>query len=340
MTTLLGQISAAYAGTGGAYDVVMLVISISIIAAGIAYGLGRAFRFRPMLNFGKEELFQQLVNIALVALLAGFVSTVNFALEENIPETAGIYETGNRAIDYSLNLIDAELLLSTGMFAAVTAATLLLGALVTIEIGICIPFTEICISGPLFVPLMPIYQIVQAYVPAIAIFIFLLSIQKALLLFFEASAFKLLLPLGVVLRSFKVTRGMGAMFIAVAVGFYIIYPLLFYLNIAMLSAPLQQGTNDASNAMGALESVAGGQGEYGFDDIISRQDEIESAFSGENSITGSAGRMKDILVNFFLIFMIQTVLLPLASLALTIIVMLELKEALTVDAGISALRMV
>ena len=51
--------------------------------------------------------------------------------------------------------------------------------------------------------------------------------QIAVLNFIETSMFTLFLPVGLILRSFPPTRGAGAVMVAVAIGFYVVYPLIF-----------------------------------------------------------------------------------------------------------------
>jgi hypothetical protein len=48
----------------------------------------------------------------------------------------------------------------------------------------------------------------------------------------ETSMFTVYLPIGIILRIFPWTRGAGAVLIALAIGLYIVYPLLFVIIIA------------------------------------------------------------------------------------------------------------
>ncbi|MEM3408025.1 MAG: hypothetical protein QW054_00265 [Candidatus Micrarchaeia archaeon] len=53
--------------------------------------------------------------------------------------------------------------------------------------------------------------------------------QIAVLKFIETSMFTVFLPIGLILRAFPPTRGAGAVLVAIAIGFYLIYPLTFTL---------------------------------------------------------------------------------------------------------------
>jgi hypothetical protein len=59
--------------------------------------------------------------------------------------------------------------------------------------------------------------------------IIFLYAQIAVLKFFETSMFTVFLPIGLILRSFPPTRGAGAVLVAIAIGFYLVYPLTFTL---------------------------------------------------------------------------------------------------------------
>jgi len=59
--------------------------------------------------------------------------------------------------------------------------------------------------------------------------IIFLYAQIAVLKFFETSMFTVFLPIGLILRSFPPTRGAGAVLVAIAIGFYFVYPLTFTL---------------------------------------------------------------------------------------------------------------
>jgi len=59
--------------------------------------------------------------------------------------------------------------------------------------------------------------------------------QIAIMKFVETSMFTIFLPIGIILRAFPPTRGAGAVMIALAIGFYIVYPFTYTMLVA--SAP-------------------------------------------------------------------------------------------------------
>ncbi len=56
-----------------------------------------------------------------------------------------------------------------------------------------------------------------------------LNAQSYLLLYIKANMIHIFLPMGILLRSFKFTRGVGALFMSLAIGLYFIFPVVFTL---------------------------------------------------------------------------------------------------------------
>ncbi|MFH1393439.1 MAG: hypothetical protein ABII71_02550 [Candidatus Micrarchaeota archaeon] len=56
-----------------------------------------------------------------------------------------------------------------------------------------------------------------------------LNAQAFLILYIKHNMLTVFLPVGILLRSFHVTRGAGALFIATAIGFYFVFPIMFLL---------------------------------------------------------------------------------------------------------------
>ena len=60
---------------------------------------------------------------------------------------------------------------------------------------------------------------------SITYMLFTLYLQKHFVLFLQSVMLTVFLPAGIVLRAFPSTRGIGSAFIALSIGFYIIYPM-------------------------------------------------------------------------------------------------------------------
>lgn len=76
-------------------------------------------------------------------------------------------------------------------------------------------------------------------------------VQKHLLLFVQQTMLTLFLPLGILLRTFPFTRGAGNMFIALAIGFYVVYPTAYAMTL-VISMPL----NSLETACGIAKTTS------------------------------------------------------------------------------------
>jgi len=74
-------------------------------------------------------------------------------------------------------------------------------------------------------------------------------VQIFILCAFDALGLTILLPLGVVLRSVPFCRGIGTAFIAITIGFYLIYPLVLLFNEKIVLTLMQNDENWWANAI-------------------------------------------------------------------------------------------
>jgi hypothetical protein len=79
----------------------------------------------------------------------------------------------------------------------------------------------------------------RTLVGTITFLLYTASVQKHLLFFAQQVALAIFLPLGIVLRTFPLTRGAGNLFIALSIGAYFIFPLS-YSMVMILAAPAAQ----------------------------------------------------------------------------------------------------
>ncbi|VVB65464.1 Uncharacterised protein [Candidatus Gugararchaeum adminiculabundum] len=78
-----------------------------------------------------------------------------------------------------------------------------------------------------------------------------------LLWFCEHTMFVFFLPLGIVLRTFPLTRGVGAFLMALAIGMFLILPLTFSLQIVLYTRGLPQTASSTSSVTGcAIQPVS------------------------------------------------------------------------------------
>ncbi len=251
--------------SGEPFTIATYIITIFVILAGFAIGLGRSFGIRKLEEWGRNEIFQQLINAAFIAGLSAVVLFMGIIITDLTLESVGDpssserfsrYEeySSNEAMDYSINYYDQinrDLSKMAGLFMILYGVA---APLSTLNIGASFVVTGSITPLNGLVPLLDIMAIV---ILVTTIFIFFTFALKALLLFVNGAAFNVLLPLGLILRSAYITRKVGGAIIAIAVGFYIVFPLLVILNVVSMDAALSEG-HDVFNTTitGTMENVS------------------------------------------------------------------------------------
>jgi hypothetical protein len=79
--------------------------------------------------------------------------------------------------------------------------------------------------------------------------------QISFLRFIETSMFTVFLPIGILLRAFPPTRGAGAVLIAIAIGFYVVFPMAYTL-LYLGSPKTVQGCNMNIPSTTSVEAAA------------------------------------------------------------------------------------
>jgi hypothetical protein len=104
--------------------------------------------------------------------------------------------------------------------------------------------------GPTFAPLAFLAEVANAFLLATIALITsaVMTLSQMILLKMTASVFTILFPVGVILRSFGATRGFGGGLIAIALGFFLFYPLLVVLFYGSVNGEISSDYNGLSNA--------------------------------------------------------------------------------------------
>ncbi|MEM2974028.1 MAG: hypothetical protein QW112_00145 [Candidatus Micrarchaeia archaeon] len=234
-TTLGSSIGAQNAWLASA----TLAVSISFSIVGIIYALGYVLNMESLKRLGKAELLQAIASALLVALLFGFTSSSVRIVEllQNQTEAAvtgigmGVQEGriagGPYAIVYPY--LDRLIECSANKVDNYYKDSMALEMAGNIGISTTVFGTRIALSS-IWAPtyMGPINE--REYMASEYTWLtIVLYLQRSLLLFVETSMFTIFLPVGIILRAFPPTRGAGAVLVAVAIGFYIVYPAVYSL---------------------------------------------------------------------------------------------------------------
>ncbi|MGC8710008.1 MAG: hypothetical protein ACP5RF_00100 [Candidatus Micrarchaeia archaeon] len=329
-----------------AVDLVGIMLSVS----GIILGLGYALEDKKLKEFGKNELYQSIINGMLVGgLLVLFANNgimtqaINSLIPSNTSFSCPSYMHINLAICFAysylagatpytfmgtshISLLDT----TTALLAALFMLSALLGAIASVELNLV--FITLSLSY-LVKPFISEIQYVISILTTIAVSI---SAQAFLLMFISLVSTTILLPLGLVLRAFYPTRKLGGFFIAAMLGLYIIFPLSYLFNATLLNA---YSANYSISNINVMVSSASSLKNESFG-IINAVNSSQSAESGSviniesdatnlSSVLGSAINK---LLSFISSIIMQVFILPIFSLVITGISIREFSQLLGSEA--------
>ncbi len=336
------------------YGIAIGVIGIMLALSGIALGLGYALNDKRLREFGRGEVYQAVINGALVGgLLAAFsangiVSRFIYAatMSNGVSMQCPAYLFQNAAICFAYNyLAGSGYTLSNTYHPSILSATLvmitaLLGLSTVLGMigGLKLSILVVTISFAQVVN--PILSQVQYLIRILSTVAIGATVQSSILIFISVSSLSVILPAGLILRSFYPTRKLGGFLIALVIGLYVVLPLSYVLDaiiansysVNVNSTGVQQLTVSAasveSTALGNLHPVATNSMLYSIgSDFISPLNSLADAFQGIVSSLFSA-------VAYLIVY---TFILPAFSLVITGISIRELSSLLGSDTSFDIL---
>lgn len=242
------------------------VLSLAFLLIAFIYMVGIGFKLPRVQAWAKNEFYQAVANALIAGFMLILLSSINglmnsltgpacFDLYSHQPCTTGLnckcwcdstitcpvsctnpaFCSGpgySAAFDYTKCFLDSERNRLVGDYMDLLGANFGLGIL-TSWFQYFQPYQQ-GISFSLF----PGYATVMDFVGLMMTFVggaaILLMVQSMVLDFIR---FKLmaLFPIGIALRTFPFTRSAGAAMIALVAGFYVLYPMLFFLGSQMFA---------------------------------------------------------------------------------------------------------
>ncbi|MBI5051359.1 hypothetical protein HZC08_01230 [Candidatus Micrarchaeota archaeon] len=195
-------------------NVAIIVVTISIIISGIDIGAGRALSYKNIERFGVEELFQSVLNAAIVGGAVGIIESLKAASASLVKTTCTQSDSINE-LSCLFQLISNDLF---SLMQETNHALITVGYYQTLSLN----FGSFSIQ-PLY-NLEGISSILISQAGTLNLLMILLNLNLQILSFFSQNALSLFFSLGLVFRSFFATRRLGGFFIALSLGFYIFYP--------------------------------------------------------------------------------------------------------------------
>ncbi len=291
------------------------MIGVLIFMAGIA------MKNNTVRSFGVGELYESIASMLIVAGFL-FITAVLFGLIPSI--VTGPINPYNTSLSYIATTINTTSSLASRLF--------IIGSLdayyASISVQLYIPGITDNTEAPTPLSSKPFgILILLFYWPAWALMQFMLDAlislyaQYYFILFFLYAGIPVFLIPGVILRAFLPTRGVGSMMIAIAIGFFLVMPVLFsvayyFTNLGALKA--------LSNTYSILTQYGSGTGAQA--NALSPSSPLVLAVSNSSSVMGG--------------FWLSTLFFPAIILAITYSVVANIANLIggAAKAGSSRLR--
>lgn len=232
------------------FSIAVYVISIMLSVAAISLGLGFALNNKKLKDFGKEEVMQSIINGILVASLILLFSSggIVSAAINSITSSQGIsmqcqqFMANNSALCLGYNYLSGQGYTINGVthpsiLSSVTQLNVLLlgingvlGAIASVKIDLAI------VSFSFAPVLTPILNQLGYLIGVLTTLSIGTLVQSALLIVISITALTLILPVGLILRSFYPTRKLGGFLIAISIGLYAILPLSYVMDASIASS--------------------------------------------------------------------------------------------------------
>ncbi len=320
-------------GAGG-YSICVLVISIMVAAGGIILGFGYVFNDKRFKEFGKNELVQSAINGALVGGFmlmfanGGIVTTAvnSLALQNGTAVNCPGALSANAAICFAYNY-----LVSPQPYTFMGSTNISVMDYVIILMPVL--YLLYAVLGLFSVFLAPILSQIKYVTQALTTVAISASVQAAVLTFIAASTLTLILPTGLLLRTFLPTRKLGGFLIALSIGFYVIFPLSYVFNAAILnsySLSAYNSTNEVTLMSSNIQNTA--LQDYNSTRIVSQaanqsvQEALHPFSSFASDIVNAMFGFMQKIFNLIAFLILYAFILPVFSLVITGISIRELSR--------------
>lgn len=227
---------------------------ISLIMVGVSFGLvaivymfGKMFDSDKLRKWAYGEFLTTLATLVLVAIFIAFIWMISQMVYSLSMEMT--------RVNYPAYYVELQKQLSTkevtgdiiqffpaqnyvnGVEKCVRQLYIinLCTALIAEPVGSALGVKE----NPLAIPILAVRNAARTFALTTTYLSYVTYIQKNLLLFIQQVALTVFLPIGIVLRTFPMTRGSGNLFIALGLGSYFVYPLSYSVMLMLSSPPAQ-----------------------------------------------------------------------------------------------------
>ena len=202
------------AGEFPGVEIAVIIVTASIVLAGILIGLGKALGYKRIESFGVEELIQSIINAAIIGSFAAITDLVGVVSSTIVTPTC----SDGTVIEQLLCNLE---FLSAGMYDMFQELVKILNILGYYQ-TIALDFGAFAISP--FANLSAVSDVLSSQLLSMNMILIIVGLNIQVAEFIGANALGLLFPVGLVLRTVFATRKVGGFLIALSIGLYLFYP--------------------------------------------------------------------------------------------------------------------
>ncbi len=214
----------------GWQGLVLIALIISYLLVSLYYMIGKIIGSSAVEAKAKNELYQTIMTTIIAAALVSLIPMLcAFDLQG-----AGISKSGNL---FEIGSFYTEWVVHKNM--AVLAQIIFWNHVMSIftSVGFGMTVYGISISNSPMAGLGGLSNAVNIIMSSTMIAVLVSFAQFVLLKFVYAGMFNILLPVGIVCRAFPFTREFGGALIAIAIGFFVFYPMMLNVDYVIVGQP-------------------------------------------------------------------------------------------------------
>ena len=334
------------------YSIVIYLIAIMISISGIAIGLGYALSERRLKEFGKKELMESIFNgviISSIFILFSNTGAISILLNQTTLQNgtkiscssflsqnpaiclANNYLVGTNSYMFMGSSHSSVLTTVSGLIVGLVSMNTLLGLIAAAKIDLLV------ITLSLSYVVSPLISQIQYIIRLLSTIIISTVVQSSILTFIAFSSLSIILPLGMILRSFYLTRKLGSFLMATAIGLYVVLPLSYVMNATLATSfsnninatSLSEVSLSASNLQTSVlnSGIQAQKSNYTDVSLI-----VNTITGGITSITTAVTNLINGLLGFVAYLIVYSFVLPIFSLIITGISIRELSTILGSEA--------
>ena len=224
------------------FTIAFYLITISLSIASIIYAISFVFENKRLREFGKEEIFESLLNASILGLfLLLFYSGNIFLSFSNSITSSTCNFSNNNILCFSYNYLIGNGITYGGVYYSSLFSYVLnlliesslayvsFGLISSLKIGNF--FISVSFSNLLF----PLLTEMGLLIKELTLALIFVLIQGLIIKLAALVVLPIILPIGLALRSFYATRELGGLLISFSLALYIIFPTTFLFDAQVLN---------------------------------------------------------------------------------------------------------